>query len=76
MWTLRSRIIWHRSQKSRIRRGKSATTWRGVLEAYSSQKLQFVMLQLLMWKGAPNNADGKAKGQPASHACELSRSVF
>ena len=61
MWTLRSRIIWHRSQKSRIRRGRSATTSRGVLEVYSSQKPQFAMVRLSMWKGAPNNAEGKAK---------------
>ena len=24
-----------------------------------------------MWKGAPNDAEGKAKGHPASCACEL-----
>ena len=57
---LRSRIIWHRSQKSRIRRGRSATTSRGVLEAYSSQKPQFAVVRLSMWKGAPNNAEGNA----------------
>ena len=53
----RSRIIWHRSKKRRIRRGTSATTSRGVLEEYSSQKPQF--------------ADGKAKGHPVSRAYEL-----
>ena len=61
MWTLRSRIIWHRSQKRRILRGRSAPTSRGVLEAYSSQKPQFATVRLSMWKGAPNNAEGKAK---------------
>ena len=61
MWTLRSRIIWHLSQKRRILCGRSATTSRGVLEAYSSQKLQFATVRLAMWKGAPNNAEGKAK---------------
>ena len=64
MWTLRSRIIfWHRSQKTRILRGRSATTCtsRGVLEAYSSQKPQFATARLSMWKGAPNNAEGTAK---------------
>ena len=58
---LRSRIIWHRSQKRRILCGRSATTSRGVLEAYSSQKPQSAMVRLSMWKGAPNNAEGKAK---------------
>ena len=61
MWTLRSRIILHRSQKSRILRGRSAPTSRGVLEAYSSQKPQFATVRLSMWKGAPNNAEGTAK---------------
>ena len=61
MWTLRIRIIWLRSQKSRILRGRSATTSRGVLEAYSNQKPQFAMVRFSMWKGAPNNAEGKAK---------------
>ena len=61
MWMLRSRIIWHRSQKSRILRGRSATTSRGVLEAYSSQKPQFATVRLSMWKGALNNAEGTAK---------------
>ena len=61
MWTLRSRIIWHRSQKRRILCGRSATTSRGVLEAYSSQKPQSATVRLSMWKGAPNNAEGKAK---------------
>ena len=60
MWTLRSRIIWHRSQKRRILCGRSATTSRGVLEAYSSQKPQSATVRLSMWKGAPNNAEGKA----------------
>ena len=58
---LRSRIIWHRSQKRRILCGRSATTSRGVLEAYSSQKPQSATVRLSMWKGAPNNAEGKAK---------------
>ena len=61
MWTLWNRIIWLRSQKSRILRGRSATTSRGVLEAYSSQKPQFATVRFSMWKGAPNNAEGKAK---------------
>ena len=61
MWTLRCRIIWHRSQKRRILCGRSATTSRGVLEAYSSQKPQSATVRLSMWKGAPNNAEGKAK---------------
>ena len=61
MWTLRSRIIWHQSQKRRILCGRSATTLRGVLEAYSSQKPQSATVRLSMWKGAPNNAEGKAK---------------
>ena len=61
MWTLRSRIIWHRSQKRRILCGRSATTSRGVLEAYSSQQPQSATVRLSMWKGAPNNAEGKAK---------------
>ena len=39
-----SRIIWLRSQKSRIPRVRSATTGRGILEAYSSQKPQFAMV--------------------------------
>ena len=56
MWTLRIRIIWHRSQKSRIQRGRSATTSGGVLEAYSSQKPQFAMVRLSMSKGLSNNA--------------------
>ena len=33
----------------------------GVLEAYSSQKPQSATVRLSMWKGAPNNAEGKAK---------------
>ena len=41
--------------------GRSATTSRGVLEAYSSQKPQSATVRLSMWKGAPNNAEGKAK---------------
>ena len=49
------------SQKSRILRGMSAPTSRGVLEAYSSQKPQFATVRLSMWKGAPNNAEGTAK---------------
>ena len=49
------------SQKRRILRGRSAPTSRGVLEAYSSQKPQFATVWLSMWKGAPNNAEGKAK---------------
>ena len=61
MWTLRSRIIWHRSQKRRILCGRSATTSRGVLEVYSSQKPQSATVRLSMWKGAPNTAEGKAK---------------
>ena len=61
MWTLRSRIIWHRSQKRHILCGRYATTSRGVLEAYSSQKPQSATVRLSMWKGAPNNAEGKAK---------------
>ena len=48
---------------------RSATTSRGVFEAYSSQKLQFATVRLSMWNGAPNNA--KAKGHPPSRACEL-----
>ena len=70
MWTLRIRIIWHRSQKSRIQRGRSATTSGGVLEAYSSQKPQFAMVRLSMWKGLSNNAEGKAKRHPDSRACD------
>ena len=31
------------------------------LEAYSSQKPQSATVRLSMWKGAPNNAEGKAK---------------
>ena len=58
MW---SRIIWHQSQKRRILCGRSATTSRGVLKAYSSQKPQSATVRLSMWKGAPNNAEGKAK---------------
>ena len=50
---LRSRIIWHRSQKRRILCGRSATTSRGVLEAYSSQKPQSATVRLSIWKGAP-----------------------
>ena len=61
MWTLRSRIIRHPSQKRRILCGRSATTSRGVLEAYSSQKPQSATVRLSMWKGAPNNEEGKAK---------------
>ena len=61
MWTLRSRIIWHRSQKRRILCGRSATTSRSVLEAHSSQKPQSATVRLSLWKGAPNNAEGKAK---------------
>ena len=38
-----------------------ATTSRGVLEAYSSQKPQSATVRLSMWQGAPNNAEGKAK---------------
>ena len=45
----------------RILCGRSATTSRGVLEAYSSQKPQSATVRLSMWKGAPNNAEGKAK---------------
>ena len=40
---------------------RSATSSRGVLEAYSSQKPQSATVRLSMWKGAPNNAEGKAK---------------
>ena len=67
---LRIRIIWHRSQKSRIQRGRSATTSGGVLEACSSQKPQFATVRLSMWKGLSNNAEGKAKGHPDSRACD------
>ena len=46
--------------KSRIHYMRSATTSRGVLEAYSSQKPNFETVLLSVWKGAPNNAEGKA----------------
>ena len=58
---LLSRMVLTPSQKRRILCGRSATTSRGVLEAYSSQKPQSATVQLSMWKGAPNNAEGKAK---------------
>ena len=41
--------------------GRSATTSRGVLEAYSSQKPQSETVRISMWKGAPNNAERNAK---------------
>ena len=44
-------INWCRSWKSRIWPVRSATTWTGVLETYSNQKLQFVVVRLPMWKG-------------------------
>ena len=49
------------SENWRILCGRSATTSRGVLEAYSSQKPQSATVRLSMWKGAlmrrerPNN---------------------
>ena len=59
---LRSRIIWH---LLKFRKGAFyVIIWlprEVLLKAYSSWKPQSETVRLSMWKGAPNNAEGKAK---------------